>query len=417
MKQTSSVPAVTTLPFRHDTDPELLADPFNTWDRLREEHGTFLSDQAEAHGVWFLLRYDDIHAALQNPATFSNEIITPGYGVAESASEPAAFAGLKLIPEMLDPPEHTKYRQLLNPLLTPGKVKALEPMIRDHCVSLIDGFIADGQVEFSSVFARRFPTIIFMRLMGLPVDEADQLLDWVDQLMHGPREGESLDAATERAGKVAMDIFGYLNELIAKRRAQPQEDFVSYLLTCEVDARPLTDMELMQICFLLYMAGLDTVAGMLGYVFLHLATNDADRQRIVDDPAVIPSAVEEFLRRYGIVTTTRVVTHDVEFAGCPMKKDDRVVLPTGSANRDTREFQTADEFDMDRNPNRHIAFGAGPHRCVGSHLARLELAIALEEWHRRIPHYRVDNPSAIRHHVSGVGGVDELPLVFGQGEA
>ena len=176
MTQTSSVPPVTTLSFRHDTDPELLADPF----------------QAEAHGVWFLLRYHDIHAALQDPGTFSSEIITAGYGVAEGASEPAAFAGLKLIPEMLDPPEHTKYRQLLNPLLTPGKVKALEPMIREHCVSLIDGFVADGHVEFSSVFARRFPTIIFMRLMGLPVDEADQLLDWVDQLMHGPREGEVL---------------------------------------------------------------------------------------------------------------------------------------------------------------------------------------------------------------------------------
>jgi len=316
---------------------------------------------------------------------------------------------------MLDPPEHTKYRQLLNPLLTPGKVRALDPMIREHCVSLIDGFAGDGQVEFNSKFARRFPTIIFMRLMGLPVDEADQLLIWVDDLMHGPAEGEDLESAMKRGAKAATDIFGYLTELLAKKRAQPADDFVSYLLTCTVDGRPLDDMELMQISFLLYMAGLDTVAGMLGYVFLHLATHDDDRRRIIDDPAVIPSAVEEFLRYYGIVTPVRVITKDTEVAGCPMKARDRLVLPIGAANRDGREFPDADVFDMDRNPNRHIGFGAGPHRCLGSHLARLELAIALEEWHKRIPHYTVEDPSAIRQHVAGVSGVDRLPLVFGKG--
>src|SRR5260370_553665 len=161
-------------------------------------------------------------------------------------------------------------------------------------------------------------------------------------LRRHPRRSAEPGALLERDHhprlRLPPELVGYLNELIAKRRAQPEDDFVSYLLTCQVDDRPLTDMELMQICFLLYMAGLDTVAGMLGYVFLPLATNHADRQRILDDPAVIPSAVEEFLRHYGIVTTVRVVTTDVEFAGCPMEKDDRVVLPTRSATPATRAF-------------------------------------------------------------------------------
>jgi cytochrome P450 len=161
---------------------------------------------------------------------------------------------------------------------------------------------------------------------------------------------------------------------------------------------------------LLYAAGLDTVAGELGYMFLHLATHPDHRRLVTEQPERIPAFVEEALRVYSIVTTNRIVTRDTEFAGCPMKAGDRVLLSMPAADRDPRQFADADTFDVERTNNRHIAFAAGPHRCLGSHLARLELQIAVEEWHRRIPEYSLAADAEVTFHVGGVAGVDSLPL-------
>ena len=394
-----------------DAHPELLADPFGCLDALRSQHRALYNTQphagslgeAGASAAWMLLQYEDVHEAFQRYDIFSSEgCLDPTDG------QPRSFP--RLIPEELDPPEHAKYRQLLNPLFTPGRVRELEPSIRAHCVSLIEGLVDRGRCDLVADFARRYPTIIFMRLMGLPVDDADTFLDWADGLMHSTPETDP-DGAKRMSA--AMDVFGYLGELLEQRRKEPQDDIVSYLLTCEVDGRELEPLELLQIAFLLYMAGLDTVAGALGYMFSHLAEHPEHRLRIIDDADCIPAAVEEFLRAYSIVTPVRVVTQDVEFAGCPMREGDRVLLPTFSANRDDREFASGREVVFDRAVNRHMAFGAGPHRCVGSHLARTELRIALEEWHRRIPEYHIDDPARLRQHVAGVAGFDALPLRWG----
>lgn len=391
-----------------DADPDLLADPFGCLDTLRSQHRAVYNTQPHAgslgeagpNAAWMLLRYEDIHEAFQGYDTFSSEgCLDPADG------QPRSFP--PLIPEELDPPEHAKYRQLLNPLFTPGRVRELEPSIRTHCVSLIEGFAARGHCDLVGDFARRYPTIIFMRLMGLPVDDADTFLDWADALMHSTPETDP-DGAKRMSA--AMDVFGYLGELLEARRNEPHDDIVSYLLTCEVDGKELEPHELLQMAFLLYMAGLDTVAGALGYMFSHLAEHPEHRQEIIQDTDRIPAAVEEFLRAYSIVTPVRVVTRDIEFAGCPMRKGDRVLLPTFSANRDEDEFASGQEVVLDRTVNRHMAFGAGPHRCVGSHLARSELRIALEEWHRRIPEYHLDDPTRLRQHVAGVAGFDSLPL-------
>ena len=412
MSQIRDVPV---LPFRHDTDEESLRDPFGRWDRLRNAHPIFKSDQAD-HGVIFLMGYAEQHAALRDPKVFSNRSVNPEFRTEAPVGVESPFEGdFKLIPVQLDPPEHTKYRQLLNPLMTPGRVNALEPQARALCGSLIDGFIDNGSVEYVTQFARRFPTTIFMQMMGLPVENADMFLAWIDELMHASSNlalSEQERVARSRAAATA--IFEYLGRLIAERRNHPQDDFVSYLLTCRVDDRPVNEQELMQMCFMLYMAGLDTVAGALGYFMYHLAIHSADRQRIVDDPAAIPGAVEELLRYYSVVTTVREVTQDGEFLGCPMSEGDRVIFPTVSANRDPNEFENAEIFDMDRSPNRHMAFGAGPHRCLGSHLARMELRVALEEWHLRIPDYFVAEPELLRHHVLSVSGLVALPLDFDQ---
>jgi cytochrome P450 len=248
-----------------------------------------------------------------------------------------------------------------------------------------------------------------MRLMGLPVAEAEQFLRWAHELMHTKPDADP-DGAVR--GGAMTSIMQYLGALISARQAEPLDDIVSHLVTSTIDGRPLTMEELLETCFLLYMAGLDTVAGMLTYTFKHLAEHPAHQELVRTRPDAIEGVVEECLRRYAIVTTSRVVTRDVEFGGCPMKAGDRIVTPTASANRDPAAFERADEFVPDRSPNRHIAFGAGPHRCVGSHLARLELRVALEEWHRRIPSYRIPDGSVIEQHVGGVAGVDRLPLAW-----
>jgi cytochrome P450 len=382
--------------YDHFGDPTLRRDHHVEWDRLREKHRAFATDRAPGWTVWFLLRYEDVHRAFQQADLFSSRSVVPF----ETQDH-------RWIPEELDPPEHTKYRQLLNPLFAPGKVQAMEPWIRSFCVTLIELFAASGGCDLIGDFARRFPTTIFMELFGLPTDQADTFLDWVKGLMHTLPEDDP--DGTVRLGHMTS-VMTYLADLLAARRAEPRDDIISFMIGCEIDGLPLNDAELMEMAFLLYMAGLDTVAGALGFAFWHLARHPEDQRQVRENPGVIPDAVEEFLRYYSIVNTARVVTRDTDFAGCPMKAGDRIVLPTGSANRDPREFEHGQDFVIDRRPNRHIAFGAGPHRCLGSHLARLELRIALEEWHRLIPEYRLRDGAVVNQYVTGVSGIDALPL-------
>jgi cytochrome P450 len=240
-----------------------------------------------------------------------------------------------LIPLTLDSPEHQKYRRLLNPWFTEATAREMTPRIRERCVELIECFRASGRCDLVSDFARLYPTTIFMKIMGLPVEESSKFLGWIDQLMH-----TSDDADPDRTLRSAtqQQISQYLGELIMVRRNDPREDLVTYLTRATVDDRPLTDMELVAISFLLYMAGLDTVAGMLTYIFRHLAEDPEHRARLYEHPATIPDAVEEFLRYYAIVTTSRFVTRDLEFAGCPMRAGDRVVLPTAASGRDPEQL-------------------------------------------------------------------------------
>jgi cytochrome P450 len=391
-------------------DPELVADPWNTWDRLREESRAFVASEAAPDwDVWTLMRYDDVHAALRDPDLFSSRSVLHVYQGPKLVDAAEADAVRGMIPEELDPPEHTKYRQLLTPLFAPQVVETLEPMIRSWCVELIEGFLAQGRCDLNTDFARQYPTMIFLRLMGLPQGGVGDFLETVQERI---REATSMGLSQQQSMSAAyiMAMSEYMNTVLDERRVERQNDIVSYLLDLEVDGRPLDDTELQQICTLLYAAGLDTVAGELGYMFLHLATNPKHRRLVTAEPERIPSFVEEALRVYSIVTTNRIVTRDVDFAGCPMKAGDRVLLSIPAADRDPLQFARADTFDVDRANNRHIAFAAGPHRCLGSHLARLELQIAVEEWHRRIPQYTLADDAEVTFHIGGVAGVDTLPL-------
>jgi cytochrome P450 len=391
-------------------DPRLKADPFGEWDRLREESRVFTSSMAPAWQVWALTRFDDVYSALRQPELFSSRSITP-YGGPRFFDDPPVEGEMRLVPEELDPPEHTKYRQLLMPFFTPQRAAAMEGGIREWCAELIDGLQPQGSCDLNVDFARQFPTMIFLRMMGLPEGGVGNLLADVNQRM--------IDLAAMADGMGDMAVSGgymmvvseYMEKVLAERRETRADDITSYLLDVQIDGRPLTDDELRRISFLLYAAGLDTVANALGFTFLHLARNPDHRQRILEEPALIPNFVEEILRYYGVVSSGRIVTRDVEFAGCPMKTGDRILCSMPAANRDPREFPDAGEFQIDRPANRHIGFGAGPHRCLGSHLARVELRVAVEEWHARIPDYRISDEAAVSYKL-GLQGVERLPLAW-----
>ena len=231
--------------------------------------------------------------------------------------------------------------------------------------------------------------------MGLPKGGVGDFLATVhDRIREATQMGASAQQSMT-AGYI-MAMAEYVNTVLDERRAERADDIVSYLLDLEIDGRPLDDTELQQICTLLYAAGLDTVAGRARLHVPAPGTHPEHRRLVTDEPERIPAFVEETLRAYSIVTTNRIVTRDVEFAGCPMKAGDRVLLSIPAADRDPLQFADAGTFDVDRASNRHIAFAAGPHRCLGSHLARLELQIAVEEWHRRIPEYTLVDDAEVR---------------------
>jgi cytochrome P450 len=382
--------------FDHQTNPDLLSGSFAGWSRLRADGRAFRSDIAGSYDLWYVLRYDDIKAALQDYDLFSSR------SVQYRGDSPQ-----QMIPEELDPPEHAKYRRLLNAPLAPGAVRARSGQIRALACSLTDDLAPQGGCDFLTDFAQKFPTTIFMSIMGLPAEQTAEFIARAQTVLHVTAD-EDPDFA--RRAAAALEIVADIGAAVAARRADPGDDMISLLVTSTVDDRPLTDDELYQLGFLLYLAGLDTVANVLTYSFRFLAGNPGLRHLLRDEPHRIPDAVEEFLRFFSIASTVRVVTRDTEFAGCPMKAGDRVVLPTASAGRDGGQYPDPDEFRLDRFPNPHLAFGAGPHRCAGAHLARLELRIALEEWHRRIPDYEIAGREPIPEYVGAVAGLTALPL-------
>jgi len=351
--------------------------------------------EAAGNPFWVFTRIEDQRAAYQNAQVFSSSAVVP-----DSPNPPYFW-----IPEMLDAPQHNKWRKLLGPLFSPGAVEAMEGKIRERFTIVMDAVAAKGSCEFNQEVALKLPNQVFMDLMGLPVEDADQFQVWETQILH---QGSS---ASEAGMQAAMAVHAYFDKLISERRAAPKDDILSKALSWEIDGEPISHEDLLAFCLLMFMAGLDTVATQLCYTMYHLASNPQDRQRLLDDPSLIPAAMEEFLRYYSFVTPGRKVLQDVELAGQQLKAGDMVFLPLVAANRDPEEFPDADSVIIDRQENRHVAFGAGPHRCLGAHLARLELNVALTLWLERVPDFRIDTSIPIREHGGQIGLIN-LPLVW-----
>jgi cytochrome P450 len=367
-------------------------------DVLREEAPIFRST-ASPQGFWALTRADDIRAALQDPATFSSSSTVP-----TDPNPPYLW-----IPQMLDPPRHTAWRHLLGPYFSPGNMRRLEESVHRRCLDLLDGLAERGGCDFLGEFAQRFPTSIFLDMFGLPIADLGQFLTWEHEILHlTPEE----DPDRTRSIGAMFEVMAYFDELITARRADPKDDILSDSLSWTIEGEAISHQELLSFCLLMFMAGLDTVTIQLGYSFWHLATHPEDRQRIVADPGLIPAAVEELLRVYAFVPPGRKVMQDVELHGSQLHAGDMVYMHVGSACRDPRLFPDRPaEAVIDRSPNPHFAFGAGPHRCLGAALARRELRVALEEWHARIPDYRMPEGFEVTE-IGGMHGIRALSLVW-----
>jgi cytochrome P450 len=379
------------------TDPS--EDPFEALDRFHGGPPILYTPvhYAGSSGAWVLTRAEDMNAVMGDPGLFASK--------AKSGMSALIGETWDLTPLEVDPPEHRQLRAILDPIFAPKRINALEPELRRFCNKLIDGFADHREVEFVGDFARPYPVKIFLELMGLPMDDFDQFVAWGEALLRSP----TLDGRRE-GGKA---ILHYLLALIEKRQgATHLDDVTSRVVNAEIDGKRLPPGRLIGMLYLLFIAGLDTTASSLGCFFKHLAQNQANQIRLREKPALIPQAVEEMLRAYSVVTTGRHVLRDTVLGGVEMKAGDWIVIGMMLGSRDPAEHARAADVDFDRPQTRHLAFASGVHRCLGSHLGRRELVVALEEFLSRVPQFAIKPRDPPVMHGGIVFGVDRLRLVW-----
>jgi cytochrome P450 len=373
---------------------------FQRYDELQDQ-GPVVRVEEPGGCYWVVLDRELGIQCLQNPDTFSSAAITP------LDPDPA----VRMIPVQLDPPEHAKWRSLLASYFAPRRMPYLEGKISERCTELLDDIVARGSCDFLQDFAMKFPTTVFLEIVGLPVEELPQFQEWLGAMVHPDDEG-NLDRDTLIT--TMFTVMGRLQEVVAERRAAPNpdaQDIISHAATWVVDGEPAKDDDILSCLLLLFLAGLDTVANELAYAMLHLSTHPEDRAKLAADPSKAPTAVEELLRAFSIPEVARKVTRDTELAGQRISAGDMVLFPLMAMNRDTKHVECARNVVLERHePPLHYAFGAGPHRCLGSHLARQEMSVFLQMWHQRIPEYWLDTEEPIREHWGSIHGMKHLPL-------
>jgi cytochrome P450 len=384
-------------------DPDTAACPHPAYRELLEfKQGV----SRLAIGVPVITRYEDVLWALRHPEIFSSDM----------AKELQLGTERPMIPQQIDPPAQTRYRRLLDPLFSRRRSLALEPEVRRQANALIDAFIDDGGCEFNGAFAVPLPCSVFLSLFGLPTEDLRLFLDMKDGIIRPHAKTRDLEEMARIRQDAGRDIYAYFEkEIDAREETSERGDLLDAFLSFEIDGEKLSRNEILDICFLTLIAGLDTVTATLGCDIAYLAAHPEQRRRITAEPALIPPAIEELLRYETPVTAVpRKLTRDVTVGGVELKQGEVVTLLLGAANLDEAQFEGADGVELLRERNRHLAFGGGPHRCLGSHLARMELRVALEEWHRRIPDYEIQ-PGETPTYSPGIREVQYLPLVWRNG--
>lgn len=376
--------------------PEFLANPHDFMAALHEKQPPIYYDVSPFGNMWHLTKHEDALFGLRHPDIFSNEGATP------FPRDPDDY--FYFIPIEIDPPHHRKYRNIVDPVFSPKGVLKLEELIRKRSNDLIDQFIDKGECEYTEDFGRPLPVSVFLDIMGLPQDMRDTFVSWAMELLH----------SNDRAimGGAMQKITAYLKEAIAEKKANPDDGVVSLIAHAAPDGVPLSDKEIFGFVCFLFIGGLDTVFATLNNIWLYLAQNPAKVQEIIDRPQDIDKIVEELLRRWSVTFSGRVLDQDYEMRGVKMKKGDRVTFILPACNFDPEVFPNPKEVDFDRPRKVILAFTVGVHSCMGGHLARLEVKIALQEWLKRIPAFKLKEGTQIEYRPGGVIGPEHVPLVW-----
>jgi hypothetical protein len=383
-------------------DPAYIADPFPIWDALRDSCPIAHTDRYS--GSFLPTRYDDVTSIARDVEHFSSRsvsVLPPPQGEQEQSG--ILSAGVP--PISSDPPVHTWSRRLLLPWFSPRQVEHYERYTRELCRNLIDGFIDDGRADAAADYAQQIPVRIIGQVLGVPESNSEMFTGWVRDILEFAND-------IPRRQKAVRELAAYFMGLMEERRDGDGVDLISALLRADVDGDPVPDPHVLGTVALTLVAGVDTTWSAIGSALWHLATHPADRLRMLEEPEIMPTAIEELLRAYSPVTMARIATADVEVNGCPIHEGDRVLLNFPAANRDPRQFPDADRVILDREANRHVAFGAGIHRCAGSNLARMELRVAIEEWLARIPAFRLIDDAEVTWAGGQVRGPRSVPVVF-----
>jgi cytochrome P450 len=379
-------------------EPEWSADPYPIQDDLRQRCP--IAHTERFGGGWLPTRYSDVAAIAYDTGRFSSRSIIMG-----NFRPPRDIAPVGGSPPISsDPPFHQHARKLLLPAFTKTAVSRQEPATRAFCHALIDAFGGQDVVDAAADYAQHIPMRVIADMLGFPPQDGPRFREFVESVLEG------INLPPEERIERMERLFGYLLAQVHDHLDHPREDLTSYLIDAEIFGQKLSADHVTGAMALLLIAGIDTTWSAIGSSLWHLAGHPADRRRLAAEPGLLRTAMEEFLRAYAPVTMARLVKEDMTWRGVDMKADDWILLSFPAANRDPAQFDRAGEVVIDREANRHAAFGLGIHRCVGSHLARMELRVALEVWLERIPDFSLADPAAVTWSAGQIRGPRRLPL-------
>jgi cytochrome P450 len=379
-------------------EPEWAADPYPIQDELRQRCPVAHTDRFG--GGWLPVRYEDVAAIAYDTERFSSRSI-----IMSNFRPPREVAPIGGSPPISsDPPFHHDARKLLLPAFTKTAVTRQEPATRAFCHALIDAFDGRDVVDAAAEYAQHIPMRVIADMLGFPPEDGEKFRQFVENTLEG------INLPPDERIERMHSLFDYLLDQIHDHLDNPREDLTSFLINAELYGQKLEPSHVAGTMALLLIAGIDTTWSAIGASLWHLARTPADRERLVRDRSLLPTAMEEFLRAFAPVTMARLVREDMHWQGVDMKADDWILLSFPAANRDPAQFDRAGDVVIDREINRHAAFGLGIHRCVGSHLARMELRVALETWLERIPEFTLADPEAVRWSTGQIRGPRALPL-------
>ena len=392
MQVPEHVPAHLVFDFDIYKAPQLRHDPHRSVAQMVPKNAPRIFYTPRNGGHWVVAGAVEALEMLRDIERFTSGPVFPG------ARKPST------LPNQVDPPAHTEYRRIISPAFTPRAVEKLEAYLHELSAGMLDAVYPKGRCEFVEDIARQFPVSVFLRMADAPTDRRQQLLEWTEISVR------DADPAAREAANTALGK--YVTDLCEQRRGKEGDDLLSMLLLGRFEGRPLNADELLGMGLLLFLGGLDTVAASLSFIMLFLGRNPGHFRQLVDDPSRIPNAVEELMRAHSVASVSRGPTRDMEYMGIRFKKHERIYFLTQIYGLDERKVTDPLTVDFSREISPHLGFGAGPHRCIGSHLARVEIRIFLEEWIKRIPDFVIDAPGDIEARGGTVWSPVALPLAW-----